>query len=60
MIVYFLKKGVNDFASVLILQPQKGKIKVLKLGRKQDQWDFVKTHVVNDAHNIQMHLLATN
>ena len=58
MIVYFLKKAAKSIASVLILQPQKGRIKVLKLGTKQDQWDFVKTHVVNDLNNI--HLFVTN
>jgi len=58
MIVYFIKKAAKSVASVLILQPQKGRIKVLKLGAKQDQWDFVKTHVVNNLNDI--HLFVTN
>ena len=51
MIVYFLIEAKNTSASILILQPQKNKIKVIKFGSDNDQWDFVKTHVVNDPQN---------
>ena len=56
MIVYFLKEDGNYFASVLILQPQKGRIKVLKFGAKHDLLTLVKSHVVND----QLHVFARN
>lgn len=60
MIVYFLKEAGDYFASVLILQPQKGKIKVLKFGAKQDLLTLVKSHVVNDLLNSQLHVFARN
>jgi hypothetical protein len=60
MIVYFLKEAGNYFASVLILQPQKGRIKVLKFGAKQDLLTLVKSHIVNDPLNSQLHVFARN
>ena len=46
MIVYFLKDAENSFASVLILQPQLGKIKLLKFASKE----MVKSHVINEPN----------
>ena len=60
MIVYFLIEAKNPSASILIVQPQKNKIKVIKFGSDYDQWDFVKTHIVNDPLNSQLHVFRRN
>ena len=59
MIVYFLKEAEkNSFASLLILQPQKGKIKLLKFAVKLHQWTLVKSHIINEPHISQLHVFG--
>ena len=58
MIVYFLKDAENSFASVLILQPQLGKIKLLKFASKE--MTLVKSHVINELNISQLHVFARN
>jgi len=60
MIVYFLKEDGDLFPSILILQPQKGRIKVLKFGANNDLLTLVKSHAVNDPLDSQLHVLARN
>jgi len=58
MIVYFLKEAENSFASLLILQPQKGKIKLLKFAVKVHQWTLIKSHIINEPHISQLHVFG--
>jgi len=58
MIVYFLKEAENSFASLLILQPQRGKIKLLKFAVKEHRWKLLKSHVINEAHISQLHVFG--